>query len=70
MSKIVTRQRVVGFMGSEALVPVRIDKNMTIQSVMDELRQENNDIEVRFLEDGSVQLLKNGEVAGTITEED
>lgn len=69
MSKIVTRQRVVGFMGSEALVPVRIDKGVAIKTVADEILEENNDIEVRFLEDGSVQLWKNGEVAGTITEE-
>lgn len=47
-----------------------MSKNMTIQSVMDNIQSENNDIEVRFLEDGSVQLLKNGEIAGTITEKE
>lgn len=46
-----------------------MSKNMTIQSVVDDIQSENDDIEVRFLEDGSVQLLKNGEIAGTIHEE-
>lgn len=47
-----------------------MSKKMTIQSVVDDIQSENDDIEVRFLEDGSVQLLKNGEIAGTITKEE
>lgn len=47
-----------------------MSKKMTIQSVVDDIQSENDDIEVRFLEDGSVQLLKNGEIAGLITEEE
>lgn len=69
MSKIVTRQKRVGFLGSVLWFPVRVDRNTAVKEVVDDILKENTDLEAKWMEDGSVELLKNGEEVGTVTEE-
>lgn len=65
MDKIITRKRIsVG-----AFVPVRIDKNVTVKDVVDDILKQNNDIEVNWLDDGSAELIKEGDIVGTICKE-
>lgn len=48
----------------------RIDKNGTVKDVVDDIMSQNEGIKVNWLDDGSVELMKDGELVGTVIEEE